>query len=60
MGFLTANFGFILLFYLMFVGQALSALANRMNRQLKFIKESIEDHLIVERAKGVLKFQKKK
>ena len=46
MGFLTANFGFILLFYLMFVDQALSASANRMNRQLKFIKESIEDYLI--------------
>lgn len=53
MGFSTANFAFILLFFLMFVGQALSASGNRMNRQLKFIKESIEDHLIFERAKGV-------
>ncbi|MFV9997150.1 MAG: hypothetical protein AB8W37_09900 [Arsenophonus endosymbiont of Dermacentor nuttalli] len=30
----------------MFVDQALSASANRMNRQLKFIKESIEYYLI--------------
>lgn len=52
MGLSTANLGFILLFFLMFVGQALSASGNRMNRQLKFIKESIEDHLIFERAKG--------
>lgn len=58
MGFSTANFAFILLFFLMFVGQALSASGNRMNRQLKFIKESIEDHLIFERAKGG-KYQKK-
>ncbi|CAA2929067.1 hypothetical protein ARSQ2_00131 [Arsenophonus endosymbiont of Bemisia tabaci Q2] len=51
MGLSTTNFGFILLFFLMFVGQALSASGNRMNRQLKFIKESIEDHLIFESAK---------
>lgn len=52
MGLSTANLGFILLFFLMFVGQALSASGNRINCQLKFIKESIEDHLIFERAKG--------
>ncbi|UNH31971.1 YniB family protein [Moellerella wisconsensis] len=52
MGFSSANISFIIIFLLIFVGLALSASGLRMFRQIKFIRESLEDHVIVEKAKG--------
>ncbi|WP_272687075.1 YniB family protein [Providencia sp. PROV149] len=51
-GFVGANIGFIIIFIFIFVGIALSASGLRMYRQIKFIRESIEDHVILEKAKG--------
>ncbi|EOD8957537.1 YniB family protein [Providencia stuartii] len=51
-GFSGANIGFIIIFLFIFVGLALSASGLRMYRQIKFIRESLEDHVILEKAKG--------
>ncbi|HEM8291303.1 TPA: YniB family protein [Providencia rettgeri] len=52
-GFSGSNLGFILIFIFIFVGLALSASGLRMYRQIKFIRESLEDHVILEKAKGI-------
>ena len=46
------NFGFWIIFMLVFVGMALQASGARMARQAKFLREGIEDQLILEQAKG--------
>ncbi len=51
-GFSGSNLGFFIIFIFIFVGLALSASGLRMYRQIKFIRESIEDHVILEKAKG--------
>lgn len=51
-GFSGANIGFFIIFIFIFVGLALCASGIRMYRQIKFIRESLEDHVIVEKAKG--------
>ncbi|WP_340620335.1 YniB family protein [Xenorhabdus siamensis] len=54
-----ANVSFLIIYFLMFVGLAMSASGLRIYRQFKFIKEQIEDHMIFEKAKesGVTKEQ---
>ncbi|CDH30935.1 YniB family protein [Xenorhabdus bovienii] len=53
------NVSFLVIYFLMFVGLAMSASGLRMYRQFKFIKEHIEDQMILENAKesGVTKEQ---
>ncbi|EKT57340.1 YniB family protein [Providencia sneebia] len=51
-GFSGANIAFMVIFIFIFVGLALSASGIRMYRQIKFIRESLEDHVILEKAKG--------
>ncbi|MBD2812323.1 YniB family protein [Xenorhabdus sp. Vera] len=60
-GITGANFSFIAIYFLMFVGLAMSASGLRMYRQFKFIKEHIEDQMILENAKesGITKEQLK-
>ncbi|HCH49361.1 MAG TPA: hypothetical protein DEV59_01440 [Proteus sp.] len=50
MGFSSANITFFVIFALMFVGLAFSASGIRMYRQVKYLKENIQDQLILERA----------
>ncbi|NRN28092.1 YniB family protein [Photorhabdus heterorhabditis] len=50
--FTGSTLGFLIIYFLIFVGLAMSASGQRMYRQVKFIRESIEDQLILERAKG--------
>ncbi|MDC9613920.1 YniB family protein [Xenorhabdus khoisanae] len=45
------NIGFFIIYILMFVGLAMSASGLRMYRQFKFIKEHIEDQMVLEQAK---------
>ncbi|PHM29162.1 YniB family protein [Xenorhabdus budapestensis] len=54
-----ANVSFLIIYFLMFVGLAMSASGLRIYRQFKFVKEQIEDHMILEKAKesGVTKKQ---
>ncbi|BBV04869.1 YniB family protein [Providencia hangzhouensis] len=52
-GFSGSNISFIIIFIFIFVGLALSASGLRMYRQIKFIRESLEDHVIIEKAKGI-------
>ena len=52
-GFSGSNMGFTVIFIFIFVGLALSASGLRMYRQVKFIRESLEDHVILEKAKGI-------
>ncbi|REF27925.1 YniB-like protein [Xenorhabdus cabanillasii] len=54
-----ANVSFLVIYFLMFVGLAMSASGLRIYRQFKFIKEQIEDHMVLEKAKesGVTKEQ---
>ncbi|PVZ84370.1 hypothetical protein C9426_23200 [Serratia sp. S1B] len=47
-----ANLMFIIIYFLIFVGLALQASGARMSRQVKFIREGLEDQMILERAKG--------
>lgn len=47
-----ANVMFIIIYILIFVGLALQASGARMSRQVKFIRERLEDQLILELAKG--------
>lgn len=46
------NVGFWLIFALIFVGLALQASGARMSRQAKFLREGVQDQLILEQAKG--------
>ncbi|MDR0217416.1 MAG: YniB family protein [Enterobacteriaceae bacterium] len=54
-----ASVSFCIIYLLMFVGLAMSASGVRIHRQFKFVKEQIEDSLILEKAKesGVTKEQ---
>ena len=52
-GLSASNIGFTIIFFCIFVGLALSASGLRMYRQTKFIRESLEDHVILEKAKGI-------
>ena len=47
-----ANIGFWVIFILIFVGLALQASGARMSRQARFLREGIQDQLILEQAKG--------
>lgn len=51
LGFEGHNLSFLLIYILMFVGLALSASGIRMSRQVKFIRENIEDQAIIENAR---------
>ncbi|SAJ08078.1 putative regulatory protein [Klebsiella aerogenes] len=46
------NIGFWIVYALVFVGMALQASGARMGRQAKFLREGVEDQLILEQAKG--------
>nr|WP_318381922.1 YniB family protein [uncultured Enterobacter sp.] len=46
------NIGFWVIFALIFVGLALQASGARMSRQARFVRESVEDQMILETAKG--------
>ena len=48
----SLNIGFWVIYILIFVGIALQASGARMWRQSRFLKEGIEDQLILEQAKG--------
>ncbi|WP_318366784.1 YniB family protein [Enterobacter sp.] len=47
-----ANIGFWVIYILIFVGLALQASGARMSRQARFLRESVEDQMILENAKG--------
>jgi hypothetical protein len=49
--FAGANLMFIIIYLLIFVGLALQASAARMARQVKFIRERLDDQMILEQAK---------
>ncbi|MBB1199504.1 hypothetical protein EGM70_04200 [Enterobacteriaceae bacterium 89] len=46
------NIGFWIIFALIFVGLALQASGARMSRQAKFLREGVQDQMILEKAKG--------
>ncbi|PKH26498.1 hypothetical protein CIG19_01495 [Enterobacterales bacterium CwR94] len=46
------NIAFWIIYFLIFVGLALTASGARMSRQARHIREGIEDQLILEKAKG--------
>ena len=46
------NIGFWIVYALIFVGLALQASGARMSRQTRFLREGVEDQLILEKAKG--------
>ncbi|GAL60047.1 YniB family protein [Pseudescherichia vulneris] len=46
------NIGFWVIYALIFVGLALQASGARMSRQTRFLREGVEDQLILEKAKG--------
>lgn len=46
------NIGYWIIYILVFVGMALQASGARMGRQAKFLREGVEDQLILEQAKG--------
>ena len=46
------NIGFWIIFALIFIALALQASGARMSRQAKFLREGVQDQLILERAKG--------
>jgi len=46
-----ANLMFIIIYFLIFVGLALQTSGARMSRQVKFIREGLEDQMILEQAK---------
>lgn len=48
----SLNIGFWIIFALAFIGMALQASGARMSRQTKFLREGVEDQLILEKAKG--------
>jgi len=47
------NIGFWIIFALIFIALALQASGARMSRQTRFLREGVEDQLILEKAKGV-------
>lgn len=51
-GFSSANVMFLVIYILIFVGLALQASGARMSRQVRHIREGLEDQLILEHAKG--------
>ncbi|WAH53160.1 YniB family protein [Pseudescherichia vulneris] len=46
------NIGFWVIYALIFIGLALQASGARMSRQARFLREGVEDQLILEQAKG--------
>jgi hypothetical protein len=48
----SLNIGFWIIFALIFVGLALQASGARMSRQAKFLREGVQDQMILEKAKG--------
>ncbi|MGL4723480.1 MAG: YniB family protein [Scandinavium sp.] len=48
----SLNIGFWIIFVLIFVGLALQASGARMSRQAKFLKEGVQDQMILEKGKG--------
>ncbi len=50
--FSVANFMFLIIYLLIFIGAALQITGARMARQLERIREGIEDQIILEQAKG--------
>lgn len=50
MGFSQENITFFVIFLFMFIGLAFSASGLRIYRQVKYLKENIQDQLIIERA----------
>jgi len=48
----SANIMFWVIFALIFVGLALQASGARMSRQARFLREGVEDQMILEKAKG--------
>ncbi|SNY59490.1 YniB family protein [Enterobacter sp. CC120223-11] len=48
----SLNIGFWIIFALVFVGLALQASGARMSRQAKYLREGVQDQLILEQAKG--------
>lgn len=46
------NLGFWIIYILIFVGMALQASGARMARQARFLRENVQDQLILEKAKG--------
>ena len=48
----SLNVGFWIIFALVFVGLALQASGARMSRQATFLREGVQDQLILEKAKG--------
>ncbi|WP_312626584.1 YniB family protein [Scandinavium sp.] len=48
----SLNIGFWIIFALVFIGMALQASGARMGRQAKFLREGVQDQLILEQAKG--------
>ncbi|MBK4714242.1 MULTISPECIES: YniB family protein [Tenebrionibacter/Tenebrionicola group] len=48
----SLNVGFWVIYILIFVGLALQASGARMARQARFLREGVEDQLILEKAKG--------
>ncbi|EAB2697994.1 hypothetical protein DA897_10485 [Salmonella enterica] len=48
----SLNIGFWLIFILIFVGLAMQDSGARMSRQSRFLREGVEDQLILEKAKG--------
>lgn len=52
LGVTTANIMFFIIYWLIFVGLALQASGARMSRQVRHIREGIQDQLILEQAKG--------
>jgi hypothetical protein len=49
----SLNIGFWIIFALVFVGLALQASGARMSRQTTFLRENVQDQMILEKAKGV-------
>lgn len=47
-----ANIMFWIIFALIFIGLALKDAGARMTRQVKFLRETVQDQLIIEKAKG--------
>jgi len=46
------NIGFLVIYALIFIAMALQASGARMSRQTRFLREGVEDQLILEKAKG--------
>lgn len=51
-GITWANILFLIIYWLIFVGIALTVTGARVSRQVRFVRESLDDKLILERLKG--------